>query len=143
MNKKQLTVVWVISLFLITVPLFAKDKHPIDKLLDECIDKNTSTQGMRECGEEALKRWDVELNKYYKLLMGILDKDAKKRLKESQLAWLKFRDLEFKFIEEGYFLDIGSYIGPTKVSNKLDIIKARVLELEIYYETVKDGRTNE
>jgi len=138
MNKKQLIVVWVVLVLLITTPLFAQDKHPIDKLLDECLDKNPSTKGMCECGEEALKQWDTELNKYYKLLMGILEKNSKKRLVESQLVWLKFRDSEFKFIEEGYFRDVGSYIGPTKISNKVDIVKARTLELKEYYDTVKD-----
>jgi uncharacterized protein YecT (DUF1311 family) len=104
--------------------------------------KTDDTLGMRQCGEAALKKWDMELNKYYNLLMKILDKDAKKRLKESHLAWLKFRDLEFGFIEEGYFLDIGSYIGPTKVSNKVDIVKARALELKAYYDTIMGGQLN-
>lgn len=121
-----------------SVPLLAQDKHSIDKFLEECIDKNTSTQGMCECGEEALKKWDAELNNYYKLLMNKLRNDTKERLKESQLAWLKFRDLEFGFIEEGYFLDVGSYIRPEKIENKLDIVRHRALELRMYYDRVMD-----
>jgi hypothetical protein len=32
-------------------------------------------------------------------------------MNKKQTARLEFRDLEYKFIDEGYFLDIGSYIS--------------------------------
>ena len=40
--------------------------------------------------------WDRELNIYYKELSGKLDDAGKKVLKQSQIAWLKERDLSFR-----------------------------------------------
>ncbi|MBU0694688.1 MAG: DUF1311 domain-containing protein [Candidatus Omnitrophica bacterium] len=117
---------------------FAQDEHPIDKSLEECIGKTKSiTLGMKKCLEEAIVRWRGELNKYHNLLMGTLDEKSKEQLKKSQSAWQKFRDLEFEFIPS-YFLDIGSYIGPTIRSDRLRIIRARALELIAYYETIEE-----
>ena len=135
MNKKQLIVFLAL---LIVTPVFAEDSHPIDVFLDECQEQNTSTAGMVDCLEQACKKWEVEIEKYYNLLMDILKEESKERLRQSQLAWLKFRDLESEFISEGYFLDIGSYIRPTKRSNQLTIIRNRALQLKIYYNTVNN-----
>ncbi len=41
--------------------------------------------------------WDRELNIYYKELSGKLDEAGKNALKQSQIAWLKERDLSFRF----------------------------------------------
>ncbi len=41
--------------------------------------------------------WDRELNIYYKELFGKLDDTGKNVLKQSQIAWLKERDLSFRF----------------------------------------------
>jgi uncharacterized protein YecT (DUF1311 family) len=41
--------------------------------------------------------WDRELNFYYKELYGKLDNSGKKALKQSQIAWLKERDLSIRF----------------------------------------------
>lgn len=141
-NRKYLIIAWIIFTFLSTFYAFAQEKHQRDKSLEECIAKNSSTQEMCKCGENALKQWDAELNKYYKLLMSILSTDAKKGLKKSQLAWIKFRDLEFGFLEgeNSYFQDFGSYIGPTIISNKNDIVEARALELKSYYDTIMAGK---
>ena len=125
-------------LFLIISSVLAQNDHPIDKSFKECISKSKCiTSEMEKCGEEAYMKWEIELNKYYNLLVDILDKEAKDKLVQSQLAWIKFKNLEFEFIPD-YFQDIGSYIGPTIIENKIRIIKARALELKVYYETVKD-----
>src|SRR5205807_4627277 len=71
-------------------------KHPIDKALDACLDKNTSTAGMTNCIGEAYGKWDRELNRLYAELMKRLGADGKSTLKEAQVQWLKFRDAEFK-----------------------------------------------
>ena len=138
MNKKQALVAWLVFFIFWIVPAYAQDEHPIDKSLSACIDKSKCiTAEMVKCGGEAYAKWDAEMNRYYNLLMVILNKEAKKQLRQSQKAWLKFRDLEFKFIPN-YYLDIGSYQRPTTWSHKVDIVRARALELQAYYEVAKD-----
>jgi uncharacterized protein YecT (DUF1311 family) len=139
-NKQFFVVAWVIA-FLIFVPrVYAEKQHPIDNELTMCMDKSKGiTAEMVKCGDEAYKKWDSELNRYYGLLMKVLGDDAKKKLKESQIAWLKFRDLEFDFIPQ-YFTDPGSYQGPAIAEHKMDIVKARTLELKSYYDTIMAGK---
>lgn len=139
-NKQCFVVIWLIVVLSSVPRVYAEQQHPIDRELTSCIDKSKYvTAEMVKCGEEAYKKWDAELNKYYGLLMKILGDDAKKKLKESQIAWLKFRDLEFDFIPQ-YFTDPGSYQGSAIAENKIDIVKARTLELKAYYDTIMAGK---
>jgi uncharacterized protein YecT (DUF1311 family) len=115
---------------------FAQDKHPIDKFEQECIEKNPTTAGMSNCTYEAEKKWDAEMNKYYKLLMEILDEDGKKKLKESQLAWIKFRDAEFEVIKNIYPEDASIFIN-IRSADAMGVVKERALQLKRYYEILK------
>ena len=54
---------------------------------------------MAEAVYIAGEQWDAELNKYYKIVMGKLDAAGQAKLKESQRAWLKFRDAELSAAE--------------------------------------------
>ena len=134
MNKKQLTVALMIMVAIPVLPLFAQDRYPIDKLEEECINKNLTTAGMVNCTYEAQKQWDAELNKYYKLLMGLLHKNGQDKLRESQRAWIKFRDAEFESIENMYPQDATININ-IRAADKMSIVKERALQLKGYYET--------
>jgi len=139
MSKRILVVILVIvSMF--TLPLFAQDKHPIDKLEEECIEKDSTTAGMNNCAMEACKQWDVELNKYYELLLGILSIEEKQQLKVAQVAWLKYRDLETKFRMDTFLNNQGTMYSNMAMSEKLDIIKQRALELKSLYGTLKSAK---
>jgi len=115
---------------------FAQEEHPIDKSLQLSLDKaHGITAGMKKCLEEATVQWENELNKYYNLLMIILDKEAVKNLKKSQLAWERFRNLEYEFIPN-YFVVFGSYVGIAIREQKMKVVRARALQLKQYYETI-------
>lgn len=136
MNKKQLVIALIIFT-VFTLPIFAQGKHSIDKFEEECMNRGSTTAGMANCEVETRKKWDIELNKYYKLLMGILPEDAKVKLRESQLAWVKFRDAEFISIENMYHQMATMYI-PVRSGDRTDIVKQRVLQLKSYYEESKE-----
>ena len=63
-----------------------EQKHPIDKALEICTDKNPSTAGMVNCTDAAYKMWDQELNKNYRTLMAKLKPAGKQLLKSAQLS---------------------------------------------------------
>lgn len=73
------------------------DSNSIDLNLKACLDstENETTVGMIYCTAEAESAWDAEMNKYYKLLQGILSQPEMLKLKASQIKWLEFRDAEF------------------------------------------------
>ncbi len=92
--------------------------------------KNDSTLGMQDCYVAYAQRWDQLLNKYYQLLGG--DKNA--ALRNSQVAWLKYRDAEFRRIETKY-QDLTQKMGGGTIysllagSEKLEVVRQRVLLL--------------
>ena len=107
--------------------------HPIDKKYEDCWSLNPANLGVRACLWEALEDWDKALNKAYKSIK------YSPTLKASQLAWLAFRDKEFKHIED-LFNEEGSMYPNMILGAKIEIVKARVLQLEEYvgYQTTKE-----
>jgi len=117
--------------------IFADEEHSIDKFIEKCIEKDSTTVGMNYCVAEGCQMWNQEMNKNYKLLMSILSKEEQQKLKESQTAWLKFRDLETKFRVDTFCNLQGTMYRNMAMAEKLDIIKQRALEFKQLYETLK------
>lgn len=134
----------LLSLVLFSSPLFSQVmEHPIDKFSSDCMNENGSTMGIIKCNDEAYLLWDEEMNKYYKLLKDILDEEAFAKLKAAQLKWIEFRDLE---IENGngiygfiYDTAGGGTMYPMIASGiKVEIVKARTLDLKLYYDSIME-----
>lgn len=68
---------------------------------DDCKDPITQ-QDMNRCAAKDAGREDALLNKNYKELVAKLDGKQKEQLKNVQLAWIKFRDLQCHFESDGY-----------------------------------------
>lgn len=114
-----------------------EEEHPIDIKLDQCldIDTNQTTYGTIACFETSREDWDIELNKYYQLLMDVIQEDAKAMLKESQLKWIEYRDLEYAFSNKMHTDMEGTLWKIVAAGRRYEIVKARALELKSYYET--------
>jgi uncharacterized protein YecT (DUF1311 family) len=54
------------------------------------------------CAHREYKAADAELNKVYGQLAGVLDAEDKASLKESELAWIKYRDSTCVFESSQY-----------------------------------------
>lgn len=76
---------------------------------------------------------DKELNKVYKTLSKDLPADKQKQLKASQVSWLKYRDLEFAFIDDTWTnKDFGTSSGISRGQYKASIVRNRVYQLMSY-----------
>lgn len=117
-----------------------KYKHPIDKFLEECEDKDYTTTGITSCLRKAEKKWDAELNKYYKLLMGILDKESKEKLRQAQLSWIKFRDAEAENAYSLYLLKEGTAYQNIAAAEVMTITEERALKLKAYYDLLMEDK---
>jgi len=126
-------------LLLIPVSIYCQEteKHPIDKFLDRCMEKDYSTHGMLNCLNEVFEKWDVELNKVYNELKDMLDESGKKKLKDSQLEWIKFRDKEFEFIDYLYSQKDGTMYLTMRVSDRVEVVRKRALELQSYIDVLE------
>jgi uncharacterized protein YecT (DUF1311 family) len=114
-------------------------QHPIDKALDACVEKNGSTAGMVECTDKAYAAWDKELNKNYVELMRTLKPTQKEALRTAQLEWIKYRDLEFKFIDTVYDTMQGTMYIPMRVDARMEVVKKRALELKGFLDLIQEG----
>jgi len=132
-----LTIIFYVFLDNVALAQEQEKKHPIDEWLEKCIEKDSSTAGMINCSGKAYEMWDKELNEVYQKLMKKLMPEERKKLRESQRQWIKFRDAEFGFIDDLY-LGIGTMIPVIKYGQKLDFVKQRVLQLQEYLSQVEE-----
>lgn len=121
----------------LATPAFAQDEEedPIDTTLAGCLDlpSGQSTAGMVQCLVTAYGAWDAALNEAYKDLMASLDPGQKDALRESQRAWLAYRDAEQKFLRSlANAPGVGTIINITTNQAMVDLVKARVLLLRSY-----------
>jgi uncharacterized protein YecT (DUF1311 family) len=116
-----------------------KKDHPIDKTLEVCLQENLSTAGMVECIGQGYEMWDRELNRAYKALDRQLDAKGKASLKKAQLAWLKYRDAEFGLLDSIYSKLQGTAYIPARAYSRLNIVRARALELNHHLELLQES----
>lgn len=109
----------------------------IDREISTCLTYSTGPAGMKECLVNGMNSWDQELNKTYQALQNELANNppAKAALTKSESEWIKFRDLEFKFIERQYKnAPQETHPGVDILANKLDLVETRTRELQAYRE---------
>lgn len=113
-------------------------KHLIDIELQKCLDskENSTTQRMTQCVTKAADSWDIELNKNYKTLLGLLNKEQKEKLKETQRQWIKYRNSELEFSRSFYNQMQGTMWIPIAAQTRLDLTKQRAQDLLDYISTL-------
>ena len=130
----------IIVLLLLAVSLLIRAgepaKHPIDVQTDRCMETDSSTHGMLTCLSTAYERWDKELNANYSKLMEKLDPEGKRTLKAAQLAWLKYRDSEFKLLDQIYSKLDGTMYLVMRSADRVEIVRKRAMELASHLDTL-------
>jgi len=89
--------------------------------------KDLTQLDLNQAAQQHFEATDFMLNKAYKNLMSVLDKDMKVELKEAQKAWLKFRDLNSNFCSDQY--KGGSIAGLIYVQSRIEMTQNRIAEL--------------
>jgi uncharacterized protein YecT (DUF1311 family) len=84
------------------------------------------------CAHEEYKAADAELNRVYGQLAGVLDAEDKAALKESELAWIKYRDTACVFESSQY--KGGTMRGMIESFCLARVTKARTAELKDQFE---------
>jgi len=89
-------------------------------------------QSQHEMNAAAAKEFqaaDRALNKEYNRLTGLLDAEARMKLKEAQRAWIQFRDAEAAFAADQEARG-GSMAPLVYESRRAELTKARTKELQ-------------
>jgi uncharacterized protein YecT (DUF1311 family) len=109
----------------------------IDIAYNDCLLKDTSSGNIDACAFIAYGKWNKELDHAYDRLMKELRKSKDKAaLKQSQTAWKAYRDAEFTSYDN-MFNCPGNKWCMRRQNGRIDIVKARVLQLRSYYESMK------
>lgn len=87
----------IIFLILTTTLLIFYTVEGITGNYNECISKAVTTADTSNCIAEEDKVIDKQLNESYTQLLKFLSLSGQKKLKNSERAWLKFREEECKF----------------------------------------------
>lgn len=97
------------------------------KKSDPCANPVTQFE-MNQCAGKAYRAADETMNQVYRKLVAMLDDDEKAKLKEAQVAWLKYRDTNCEFVGDQY---AGGSIRPLIQATCLaDMTKSRTTELK-------------
>ena len=112
-------------------------QDPIDLEYYAAILKDTSVAGISTCSFTAYKKWEKEMNNAYDRLNRMLKKDKEKQaLKQSQTAWKAYRDAEFTSYDH-MFNRPGSKWCFSRQDGRVDVVRARALQLRSYIEALK------
>ena len=98
-------------------------------IAEECSSRPEDSMFIMECLSARYKAADQELNAIYSEALQSLSSDGKKKLKESQDAWLKYRDASLAFITE-VNRNTGSTGNFIIEEYRLALVKKRVSELK-------------
>lgn len=127
--------------------------HPIDLAMEECFDAPyaSSTLGIIGCQFLELEAWEAELNRAYNDLINskyTIESNGKQefqpefaklrdtQIKESRLAWIKFRDTHNRLLKTEYSVRQGSKWNIYVMDHMIKLTKEqanRMKSIQSYY----------
>ena len=114
-----------------------KKESETDKAYDACIEIDTSYANICNCAFVAYGKWNGEMEDTYKrLLRNLKEEKDKTALRESQTAWIAFRDAQFASFDN-MFNHPGSKWCTIRQDGRIDIVRARAQQLEQYDDDLK------
>lgn len=133
----------IIAILLLSVPTLSHsqdlnitaDTTIIENKYDAELDKAKSDIESAMVVGNAMDSYDKLLNKYYNACVKKLTGIQKTNLINAQKAWIVFRNNEFKYLDKKYAGGPGSGLS-FALSDKLDFIKRRVVELFNHWEMI-------
>lgn len=116
---------------------FKRDTAHLEQEVRDLLDKDYTTLGMIEASYYLEQGYDKLLNKYYKVLLNILNEENKTLLRTSQRNWINLRDSDKKLIsgmkDQTYeAMGGGTIWGVIAASERADVTRRRVFELYNY-----------
>ena len=126
----------ILSLFITTAcTAQTKKEDEIDIAYQKCIATDTSTANIDACAFVAYAKWNKQMDEAYNRLMKKLKKEADKAaLKQSQDAWIAYRDATFKSYDMMFNLP-GCKWCLVRHDDRISVVRARALQLRNYAES--------
>jgi uncharacterized protein YecT (DUF1311 family) len=117
-----------IRIVLLTGFLAAFGSHAAHAI--DCKSQDLSMLEMTECADQDAKRADTELNTVYAALRKTIDPASQERLRDTQRAWIAFRDKECVFRTGGGLNQEGDIWPMLVLRCTRDLTEARTRNLQ-------------
>ena len=127
-------------LVVVTSPASAQETkpHAIDAALAACEKKQgASTRGEAECLSTAFESWEKDIATNYEALKKLVSANELAPLEAGQKSWSDYRDQEFDFINQLFKNKRGTMYVPIRINYRIEVLKARALELETYLHRIR------
>jgi uncharacterized protein YecT (DUF1311 family) len=125
----------LVALLLTASPAFAAPQADVTATaLQRCLDNpaNAATAGQVDCEASAMRSYDRRMNAAYAALTRALPPKAARQLRQSQRAWLVFRDAERSASGEIFATRQGTMFVPMQAGATTNVTRDRALQLETY-----------
>lgn len=93
--------------------------------------------GQAECLSDAFESWEKDINDTYTALRRLATPTELESLEAGQHSWEEYRDHEFGFLAKMLNQKRGTMYIPIRIEYRIEILKARALELERYLGRLK------
>lgn len=141
MNSVKLLPLFTALFIAINCPAQTDEKEEqIDREYKTCMGSDTSAGTVSNCAYIAYDKWQNEMDKYYNRIVKDLRKPTDKAsFKQSQEAWLAFKDAEFASYNHMFNIQ-GSKWYILRLTSRIDVLRERTLQLKKYYEIIDSER---
>jgi uncharacterized protein YecT (DUF1311 family) len=129
--KRKVLCALVASLCAVAIVAAAGARVQKQREIQPCESRGSQAEAS-DCAHREYKAADAQLNKVYGQLAGILDAEDKASLKESELAWIKYRDSTCVFESSQY--KGGTMRGMIESFCLTRVTKARTADLKDQFE---------
>ncbi len=134
---------WIIGtlFFLGLQPCFAQTEkqETIDLEYRACLAKDSSSANIDQCAFTAYAKWDREMDKAYKKLLNALSKpEDKAAVKQSQTAWIGYKNAEFKSYD-CMFNRPGNQWCLLRQNSRIGMVRPRTVLLNNYLDVMKQN----
>jgi uncharacterized protein YecT (DUF1311 family) len=115
-----------------SLPAAGDTSDPTEAVLARCLegDANAATAGQTQCEEAAARTYDRRMNMAYAALLKALPPEAARELRQSQRAWIMFRDAEARARSAFYASRHGTMYVPMQAASATRVVRDRALQLE-------------
>lgn len=121
-----------LAVLLISISAYAQAKElrkDIGDKLDQCKKVALNTIDSSNCYTSASAEWDSELNKQYNLLIKDQNKEVQDNLRNSQRAWVKYKDSYINAMTSFYRQQQGTVWGLALLESKLEVTRDKAIDL--------------
>lgn len=110
-------------------------EHPIDVELGKCIERDSTTAGMRNCGYISIRAWNNEIDRHLKNLKDILTAEQYTLVQDSQAKWEEYKQKEVETLKKLVLEHEGTIYQVSYVAQYNSLVKDRAILLN-YYEWI-------